>query len=70
MNIAIMVDTTLLSRTFVLIRIKKCAAVVPSYNSLLPMTVMQMRRVLALLGLMDTTIYPYVNIFPSGTSVR
>ena len=48
----------------------RCVAVGPLYDSLFPPTVMQMKWVLSLLGLTNTTIRPYVNLLPAGTAGR
>ena len=55
-NIANMVETTLLRRILVVIRIAHYVAVGPSYESLSPPTVMHTWCVSVLLGLIDMTI--------------
>ena len=70
MKIASMVDTTLLRRILFVIRLAHFVTVVPSYDILLPLTVMQTRWFSALLGLMDTTIHPYFTLLPAGTAER
>ena len=70
MNIASMLDTTLLSRTLEVIRLAHCVVVGPSYDSLSSSMVMQTRWFLALLGLMYTKIRPYATMFSAGTADR
>ena len=53
-NISNIVETTLLSRILVMIRLAHFVAVGPSYESLSPPLVMHTRWVSALLGLIDT----------------
>ena len=67
MNISRMVETTLFRRILVVTRLAHCVALRPSYDSLSPPTVMRTQWVLAMLGLMDTTIFPYVTLLPAGT---
>ena len=67
-NIASMVKTTLLRRILVLMRLVHCVAVGPFYDSFLPLTVMRNWWFSDLLRLMDTTIHPYVTLFPAGTA--
>ena len=57
-NIANMVDTILLKRILVLIRLAHCVVVVPSYESSFPPTVMRTRWVSAFVGLIYTKIRP------------
>ena len=68
MNIASMVETTLLRRILVDMRLAHSVAVGPSYDILSPPTVIRTQSVLALLGLMDTIIHPYVTLLPAGTA--
>ena len=68
MNIASMVETTLLRRILVDTRLAHSVAVGPSYDILSPPTVIRTQSVLALLGLMDTIIHPYVTLLPAGTA--
>ena len=68
MNIASTVETALLRMILAVVIIAHCVVVGPSYDSLFPPTVMWTRWVLALLGLMDTTILPYVTLLPAGTT--
>ena len=70
MNIAGMVETTLLRRILIMMRLTQFVSMDPLYNSVLPPTMMRTRWFLALLGLMDTTICPYITVFPSGTADR
>ena len=70
MNIASVVDTTMFKRILVVMRLANCMAVVPSYDSLFPTTVMRNRWVSALLGLMDTTNHPYVTLLTAVTAGR
>ena len=63
-----MVETTLLRRILVVIRLAHCVAVGPFYESLSPPMVMRARWVSALLNLIDTEICPQVTRFPAGTS--
>ena len=69
-NIAKMVETILLRRILVVIRLAHCVVVGPSYESLSPPTVMHTRCVSVLLGRIDTTIRPYVTLLPAGTHER
>ena len=57
-NIAKMVDTTLLRSILVVIRLTHCVAVGPSYESFSPLKVMRNQCVSVLLGLIDTSIRP------------
>ena len=68
MNISRRVETTLLRRICVVMRLAHFVAVDPSYDSLLPLTVMWNRWVLDLLVLMETMIYPYATLLPAGTA--
>ena len=58
MNRARVVETTLLRRILVFIKLAHCVAVGPSYESLSNPTVMRTQFVSALLGLIDMTILP------------
>ena len=68
MNISRSFETTLLRRTFLVIRLAHCVVLWTFYDRLLPLTVMQIRWFLDLLGLIDTTIRPYVTLLHSGTA--
>ena len=57
-NISKMLETILLRRILVVIRLAHCVAVGPSYKSLSPPTVMHTWCVSALLVLIDTKIRP------------
>ena len=57
-NISKIVETTLLRRIVVVIRLAHCVAVGPSYESLSPLAVMRTWCVSVLLGLIDTKIFP------------
>ena len=57
-NISKMVETTIMRRILVVIRLAHCVAVGPLYKSLSPPTVMRTQCVSVLLGLIDTTIHP------------
>ena len=61
-----MVETTLLRRILVLIRLAHCVAMGLSYESLSHPTVMRNRCVSAFLVLIDTKICPYVALLPAG----
>ena len=68
MNIENMVETKLLRRILVVMRLAHYVAVGPLYDNLSLLTVMRTQWVLALLGLMDTKIRPYVTLLPDGTA--
>ena len=57
-NIDNVVETALLRRILVLIRLAHCVAVGPLYEIISPPTVMRNRCVSVLLGLLDTAIRP------------
>ena len=61
-NIAKMVEITLLRRILVVIRLEHFVSVVPLYESLPPPTLMRTWCVSVLLGLIDMTIRPEVNL--------
>ena len=67
MNRSRMVETTLLRRILVVIRRAHCVAVGPLYESFSPPLEMCTWCVSAFLGLIDTTICPYLTILPAGT---
>ena len=69
-NIAKMVETTLLRRIFVLIRLAHCVAVGPSYEILSPPSAMRTLCVSVLLVLIDTKICTKANLLPAGTPDR
>ena len=68
MNIESMVDTTLLRRIFVVMRLTHCVAVGNSYDILSLSMVLRKRWVSAMLGLVDTKIRPYVTLLSAWTS--
>ena len=68
MKITSTVDIKVLRRILVVMILAHCMIVYPYYDSVLLPMVIRNRWVLPLLGLMDTTICPYITLLPAWTS--